>query len=774
MRTILAVIKRNWLILVILTSLSGLLFLLTFFYNQSHTDKFLGDVKAQLTTLAELKSLQISLWRNERLVDGQAIQNDERFSTQLSSLIKDPSNFENIQVVQDHLRSLLVDPNYTAIYYLDTDGQVRARVGNLDEAPDEAQRTLYDSADNSHLVTLSDLFLSSINRKARMEMIVPMSTIERPQLGYIIFMIDPYAILYPLLQKQPANYQTIETLLVRKEGNGVLFLNETRFQPDSALQLTFPLSSDELPAVMAVNGGTGIVTGKDYRGIDVMASITQVENSNWKLLAKMDQSEIDIPVDQLHQSTTVASVLLLIIAVLSLYFAWRRRSEKINRGLTESEAKRMRLQEEYTALFEQANDAIILVEETGRIIRANDRAVELYGYTKNEIEQLNIADLRDVSVKQNIPIDMESVKKGTFNQFETVHRKKNGDLIQVDVSSRYLAIGNTGFFQSIVRDITDRKKADERLRLSEEELNKAQKVSRVGSWRWDRVKNHAEFSDEMFNIFGLDPLTWNGSINDLIHLLADPEDQEKIRERFQKTIREKALFSFETTILRGDKEPRDVWIEAGGLEFSENHSLITISGIVQDITEKKAVERELRKSENLLQRIYDLLPVGLWITDKDGKMIRSNKMVKEIWGKDLLVDIEHLGVFHGRRLPSRDEIAPDDWASAHTIREGITIRDEMIEIDAYDGKTKTILNYSTPIYGEKGELEGSIILNLDISELRKAEDQLKAQLDELRRWNLATLGRENRIRELKIEINELCRKLGQPDKYPSVADDSHD
>ena len=770
MRKILEAIKKNWLLVVILASLLALFYLLNYFYNRSHEDKFLGDVKAQLTTLAELKSLQVSSWRNERLVDGQAIQNDDEFSSKLSSLINDPNDFNNVMQIQYHLRTLLVDPNYAAIFFVDTSGGELIHVGSLDEAPLELQEVT--AVEDQ--VLLTDLYLSSLNQKARLEMIVPIGTAEEPSLGQIIFLIDPYSILYPLLQNQPANYKTIETLMVRKENDSVLFLNETKFQTDSALKLTIPLSSDEVPAVMAVNGITGIVTGNDYRGAEVMASITQVENSNWKLLAKMDRSEINIPINQLHQSTTIASVILLLVAILSLYFAWRRRSESIYRGLNESETQRRRLQEEYTALFEQANDAIILVEETGKIIGANNRAVELYGYTKDEFASLTIADLRAESEKQKISSDMSSVKNGATTLFETMHRKKNGDLIQVDVSSRFLSIGGKNFFQSIVRDITERKQAEEKLMLSEEALKKAQQISHVGSWRWDRVKNEAEFSDEMFNIFGLDPKTWNGSVNDLIHFVLYPQDQEKIRQKFEKTIREKTLFSFETSIIRDDKAIRDLWIEAGEMEFGEDHSLLSISGIVQDITEKKAVERELRKNENLLQRIYDLLPVGLWITDKDGKMIRSNKMVKEIWGKDLLVDINDLGVFHGRRLPSREEIKPDDWASAHTIREGVTIRDEMVEIDAYDGKTKTVLNYSTPILGENDQLEGSIILNLDITELRKAEDQLKTQLDELRRWNLATLGRENRIRELKMEINDLCRKLGQPEKYPSVADESHD
>ncbi|EKD88129.1 MAG: signal transduction histidine kinase, partial [uncultured bacterium] len=73
-----------------------------------------------------------------------------------------------------------------------------------------------------------------------------------------------------------------------------------------------------------------------------------------------------------------------------------------------------------------------------------------------------------------------------------------------------------------------------------------------------------------------------------------------------------------------------------------------------------------------------------------------------------------------------------------------------------------------------GQMEGAIVLNLDVSELRKAEELLSTQLDELRRWNLATLGRENRIRELKMEINKLLVETGRDPIYQSVMDDENE
>jgi two-component sensor histidine kinase len=80
------------------------------------------------------------------------------------------------------------------------------------------------------------------------------------------------------------------------------------------------------------------------------------------------------------------------------------------------------------------------------------------------------------------------------------------------------------------------------------------------------------------------------------------------------------------------------------------------------------------------------------------------------------------------RLPSREDIAPDDWALAHTINNGITIVDELLEIEAFDGKKKIILNYTAPILDNNGTVKGAIIVNQDITDRKDAEEAIKRQL----------------------------------------------
>lgn len=774
MKKFLQKIRQNWILVIILVILSIIVLTLTFIYSKTQTQKTINEFSIHLNTLSTLKSSQITIWLNERKVDGQTIQNDRSFSRSIGQLLLDPDDLITLKENQNRIQTLLLDPNYSSVFLVDSKENILIQVGNLDEKPGLSLSTKITETNITHEVELTDLYLTKENT-VRMDMIVPIYGGENePAIAFLVYLIDPDPIFYPLIQSLPSNYETVETLLVRKDKGGALFLNELRFEENTALKLWLSSDNVSVPAIMAVNGTVGIVNGEDYRGAPVMASIVPVQDTDWKLIAKLDWDEIYSPIRRQFWAATITSVLLLIATGLIINLLWRKRSEQITKGLSESETKRRNLQEKYSTLFNQANDAILLIEENGKIIEANDQAVKMYGYSLKELLSLSIADLRDKNVIPQISIDMEHVKNGTANFFETTHRKKNGEVFSVDVSSRYLSIGGKGFFQSLIRDVTQRKQAEDQLRRSELALKKAQQVSHVGSWFWHADTNKIDRSDEMYQILGLAKNTSDSDFYDLFETVIHISDQARIKQILDKASQEKSLYSFETRITRPDGIERDIWVEAGEMILNEHGDLIASSGIVQDITEKKIAEREIKKSENLLQKIYELLPVGLWITDKTGRLVRSNKMVKEIWGKDILVAQDDFEVFHGRRLPSKEEIRPDDWASVHTINEGVTIRDEMIEIDAYDGKTKTILNYTTPIFDEEGQLEGAIILNLDITDLKKAEKMLSDQLDELRRWNLATLGRENRIRDLKTEINDLLADQGKPPKYQSVVGDEHE
>ena len=138
----------------------------------------------------------------------------------------------------------------------------------------------------------------------------------------------------------------------------------------------------------------------------------------------------------------------------------------------------------------------------------------------------------------------------------------------------------------------------------------------------------------------------------------------------------------------------------------------------------KKHEQESRKNQAFLEKIFEILPIGLWIADKNGKLQRGNPAGVEIWGAEPKVGQEEYKLFKARRYPSLEELKPEDWALAHSINEGVTVRDELLEIDAFDGKKKIILNYTAPVFDENNAIQGAVIINQDITSRKLFEDYL--------------------------------------------------
>ena len=149
----------------------------------------------------------------------------------------------------------------------------------------------------------------------------------------------PRSYLYPYISEWPAPSRTAETLIIRREGNDALFLNNLRFQDSAALKLRFSLDGHkELPAVKAVLGQEGIVEGVDYRGVPVIAAVDSVPNTPWFLVARMDISEVYAPVRERMWTMLGLVGILLLGAGVSFWLAWRQRRLQYYREKYEMEA----------------------------------------------------------------------------------------------------------------------------------------------------------------------------------------------------------------------------------------------------------------------------------------------------------------------------------------------------------------------------------------------------------------------------------------------------
>jgi len=360
-------------------------------------------------------------------------------------------------------------------------------------------------------------------------------------------------------------------------------------------------------------------------------------------------------------------------------------------------------------------DSVFWVDEAGNFLDVNEAACRTLGYSRDELLIMGVADIDPNYPSDAWPHHWEEMKRCKVMKIESTHQTKDGRLFPVEVVIHHQQFGDIQYNCVMVRDITERRRAEETLRASEK-------------------KNLALLNalpDLMF-IFDRDGVFLECHAPNERDLYLSPPSflDETVKKVFPDEIGTITVHYINRSLDTGEQQLYEYPLEIKGeLRYYESRMVPLEEekalAIVRDITDRKRAEEALRKSENLFRNVFEVLPIGLWIADKKGKLLRGNPAGVAIWGAEPNVDQKKYGVFKAKRLPSNEEIAPDDWALAHTVNKGETIVDELLEIDAFDGKKKIILNYTAPVLDEEGNVEAAIVVNQDITDRYQAEKALR-------------------------------------------------
>lgn len=390
-------------------------------------------------------------------------------------------------------------------------------------------------------------------------------------------------------------------------------------------------------------------------------------------------------------------------------------------------------EEKFRLIFENTGEAILFTEPSGTIYFVNKEASKIFGYTNEEFQALGRNGIIDEN-DNRFEFALEERKRTGKFKGELNYKKKDGSIFTCDTTSNIFVNSGGNVISSIIlRDITERKIAEQALKESEskyrllfENMTNGFSVHKVITDKNNRpidfvfMEANRYFKDfsgyDIHEIKGksIRELQPNADLRMIqkygnVGLTGVPFSKEYFSNTYNKYIKVNC-YSPETGIF---------------------------ATVYEDITERKKIEEELLKSESKLQTIFDIIDVGITITDEQGNIIDCNKKSEEILGitKDEHLKRNYAGKEWNIIRPDFEPLQPDEYASVRAMKENTTITNQVMGIVKNENSISWISVNATPMH-LKGY--GVVITYIDISEnirinksLHDSEEHLRLITDNL-------------------------------------------
>jgi PAS domain S-box-containing protein len=287
-------------------------------------------------------------------------------------------------------------------------------------------------------------------------------------------------------------------------------------------------------------------------------------------------------------------------------------------------------EEKFRALVEQTSQALFLHDMNGNIVDVNKAAVNLTGYTHDELLQLTVFDIDPDAEnrldKNNI---WGSLEPHSEKAFESNHQRKDGHCYPVEIHVSKITFGHTNYILALAKDITEKKAAEQMLNFERDRAKQYLEVAAVMLLALDSKGNIATIKRKGCEILGLEHEQIVGK-NWFEHFIPK-SSRQTVKQVFRRIINGelKSVEFLENQILTANGDELLIaWHNA--LLFDKEGNITGTLSSGEDITKKRKAEERLRHSEKEFKSIFENAPFGIYRTSLDGKILLGNPHLLKI------------------------------------------------------------------------------------------------------------------------------------------------
>jgi two-component system cell cycle sensor histidine kinase/response regulator CckA len=407
---------------------------------------------------------------------------------------------------------------------------------------------------------------------------------------------DPFVILeqpatdylYPLLSRSSMGLQSAESYLLSDEGARFRYLSPLKFA-GPRLFATIAADSVEASALRQRAEQSLDEPMADYRGVPTLSVIRRLSGSPWLLVMKVDDAEALAAPRRVIRTTVFAWSALGLSAALAgaALLLWQRRR------LADAAA---RMQQRTSTILDHANDPILFVSPEGRVVHANRRADEFYGYAPGALLGRSIVeDLGTAEDRALLRERLDAAASTGELVAATNHRRADGSVAPVELSIRRITFDDETVLVTVVRDLSARRGVEQALRRSESLFRAVFQQSPIGiiiGTLDGRITRANPAVERMLGYSAAELTTM--SLRDV----TAPEDRERDEPLLESTAAERSGYRREKRYLH-----KDGHITLGELTVTfvrdETGEPAFALALVQDITDRRALQEQLLQSQKM-------------------------------------------------------------------------------------------------------------------------------------------------------------------------------